>query len=181
MCAVFLLYFLFLVLILWPKYKDSQIRSFNDCKAAGYAVAESYPESCITKGGRHFVNQEQVNYLTVPEWGIRLNAVNIANKLHYIIKDSKLLITSDELNDFATQNKGCSIANKQVSIYREKDAKTAGKSSKLIKGYYYYGIKSSVSPCVGANIVKVKELNKKAFELQSAMPTYNDVQELTAM
>ena len=34
------------------------IQSFNDCKAAGYPILESYPEQCKTPDGRTFVNDQ---------------------------------------------------------------------------------------------------------------------------
>lgn len=37
------------------------INSFEECKAAGYPVMESYPEQCRTPDGRLFVNESQQN------------------------------------------------------------------------------------------------------------------------
>ena len=36
------------------------ISSFDECKAAGYPIMESYPEQCATPDGRTFVNESQV-------------------------------------------------------------------------------------------------------------------------
>lgn len=35
-----------------PVIKD--VNSFDECAAAGYPIAESYPEQCITPDGRSF-------------------------------------------------------------------------------------------------------------------------------
>jgi|SRR3989344_885942 len=35
------------------------INNFDDCKAAGYPIMESYPEQCATPDGRSFVNEAQ--------------------------------------------------------------------------------------------------------------------------
>jgi hypothetical protein len=35
------------------------IFTFEDCKAAGYPIMESYPEQCATPDGRTFVNETQ--------------------------------------------------------------------------------------------------------------------------
>lgn len=35
--------------------KVQSISSFEECKAAGYPIMESYPEQCRTKGGKMFV------------------------------------------------------------------------------------------------------------------------------
>ena len=37
-------------------YSATTIRSFEDCKRAGYQIMESYPEQCRTPGGQMFVN-----------------------------------------------------------------------------------------------------------------------------
>jgi len=39
----------------FEKSVDASISSFEECKAAGYPIAESYPEQCHTKDGRGFV------------------------------------------------------------------------------------------------------------------------------
>ena len=44
------------------KQAVAKISSFEDCKNAGYAVMESYPEQCKTPDGRNFINtQPQTN------------------------------------------------------------------------------------------------------------------------
>lgn len=42
----------------------NEISSFNDCIAAGNPAMESFPRQCITKDGRHFV--EQIS--NIPDW-----------------------------------------------------------------------------------------------------------------
>lgn len=44
----------------------AQIRSFEDCKNAGYQIMESFPERCSTPDGRVFVNTEQSATSTPP-------------------------------------------------------------------------------------------------------------------
>jgi hypothetical protein len=38
---------------------NEDINSFDDCVAAGYPVAESYPEQCFTDDGKSFTNPNQ--------------------------------------------------------------------------------------------------------------------------
>ena len=52
------------VLIVWlvwirPVQRESGIGSFEECVAAGNPVQESYPEVCMTKDGKRFVNPKQ--------------------------------------------------------------------------------------------------------------------------
>ncbi|MBI5645262.1 hypothetical protein HY970_04185 [Candidatus Kaiserbacteria bacterium] len=42
------------------------ISTFQECKAAGYPVMESYPEQCITPDGRSFENTEQRSQMDQP-------------------------------------------------------------------------------------------------------------------
>lgn len=76
-----------------PAQREQQINSFDQCKAAGYPIQESYPEVCLTHGGKRFVNPEQdaahqaslrqeeelvppanpaLLYLDIEEWGVRI-------------------------------------------------------------------------------------------------------------
>lgn len=43
-------------LFLGPGSANRNIDSFEECAAAGYPVAESYPEQCITPSGETFFN-----------------------------------------------------------------------------------------------------------------------------
>lgn len=42
------------VLFFKERTKEAQVRSFEDCAAGGYPIAESYPRQCITSAGRVF-------------------------------------------------------------------------------------------------------------------------------
>lgn len=53
-----------IALIVWlawvrPMQRESDIDSFDQCVAAGNPVQESYPEVCLTKDGKRFVNPKQ--------------------------------------------------------------------------------------------------------------------------
>lgn len=39
--------------------RPSSISNFDECVAAGNPVMESYPEQCMTRDGRNFVNEKQ--------------------------------------------------------------------------------------------------------------------------
>lgn len=41
----------------FSRIKTENISSFEECKAAGYPIMESYPEQCATPDGKHFVRQ----------------------------------------------------------------------------------------------------------------------------
>jgi hypothetical protein len=85
-------------LVIWlawirPAQKEQQIASFEECKAAGHPIQESYPEVCAAPSGKRFVNpvQEQAHknslnkadeltppsnpellYLDIDEWNVRV-------------------------------------------------------------------------------------------------------------
>lgn len=40
--------------------RTSSVSNFDECVAAGNPVMESYPEQCMTRDGRNFVNEKQV-------------------------------------------------------------------------------------------------------------------------
>jgi len=51
-------------LIVWlawirPMQNESNFRSFEECAAAGNPVQQTYPEVCLTKDGKRFVNPKQ--------------------------------------------------------------------------------------------------------------------------
>lgn len=162
----------------FARKSEPPINSFADCAKAGNPVQESYPEVCVTKDGKRFVNQDQLNFLEIKEWGIRLNTQNKATMTHYsVTKDdkNKIMISSRELDDFVRARKECAIANKQVSIVRTKDSQKAGKEAVLVGEYYYFTKSSSVVPCLGSNIKKIRELNNQAYDLQWVLPTAGDI------
>lgn len=53
----------FIGLAFWGHFyeikKSSRIQSFEECVSFGNPVMESYPEQCITRDGRHFINESQ--------------------------------------------------------------------------------------------------------------------------
>ncbi len=59
-----LLALLVLMLVVWlawirPIQNESKVRSFDECVAAGNPVQETYPEVCLIKNGKRFVNPKQ--------------------------------------------------------------------------------------------------------------------------
>jgi hypothetical protein len=87
-----------LIVVVWfawirPIQHSTSIDSFEKCRDAGNAIQESYPEVCLTKEGKRFVNPRQAAahdaslngatdpvmpadpsllYLDIKEWGIRV-------------------------------------------------------------------------------------------------------------
>jgi hypothetical protein len=87
-----------LIFVVWlgwirPAQREASITSFALCQTAGNAIQESYPEVCLTKDGRRFVNPAQAQahdankdgpgklvpptdpnqlYLSIDEWGVRV-------------------------------------------------------------------------------------------------------------
>ena len=87
-----------------PAQQAASINSFAVCKSAGNPIQESYPEVCLTKDGKRFVNPEQdaahqeslkgtqeltpptdpsLLYLDIKEWNVRVPLTNNTFDLTY--------------------------------------------------------------------------------------------------
>lgn len=53
--GVILLIFIAMLLIAYTRQSVKEVTSFEECKAAGYPIMETYPEQCTTPDGRVFV------------------------------------------------------------------------------------------------------------------------------
>lgn len=73
--------------------KSSNITSFEECKAAGKPIMESYPEQC-NANGQTFVNEAQKaqagseesnkEYLEIPEFDVRLKVTEELSDIYYV-------------------------------------------------------------------------------------------------
>lgn len=74
----------FVGFLVWGTIHQSRISqlsisNFDECVAAGNPVMESYPEQCITRDGRHFVNKgHSVDDTALVEQYIRAHIAEIA-------------------------------------------------------------------------------------------------------
>jgi len=93
--AALLMAFVIVMWLAWirPIQKESAVDSFAACVKAGYPVQESYPEVCLAKNGKRFINPKQAQAhqtsqleqellippdnpallnLDIKEWGVRV-------------------------------------------------------------------------------------------------------------
>jgi hypothetical protein len=137
------------------------------------------------------IKADNTTYIEVPEWKVKLTLPDKSQKIAYKVSSNpnEITITSEALDKFAADNKGCSGANQYISIARTKvnqpvngtpweqaKATLEKNGSKNLGLYYYYnGSRPSVSPCIGTNIAEVQKLNNQAYDLYDLLPSYNNV------
>ncbi len=80
--------------------------SFAACVKAGNPVQETYPETCVTKDGKHFTNESQRNYLTIDEWQVRLPYPANVHSLSYRIDSADANLAHIQLDDVQGECKG---------------------------------------------------------------------------
>ena len=96
----------FVVWLTWvrPLQKEASIKSFDGCVQAGNVIQETYPEVCLTKNGKRFVNPKQQQAhkageaeseklapptnpallnLDIGEWGVRVPLTTATFDLSY--------------------------------------------------------------------------------------------------
>jgi hypothetical protein len=135
-------------------------------------------------------------YLEIKEWQVYLQLPDTSSKAAYkpANPDDKnnIVVSSNDLDKFASEHKECSTANEFNIITRIKEGEGAngtpaaetkarmdkqaadGKAKKL-GFYYYYSSRSSVAPCFGTNIGDVQKLTSDVYDLWDKLPTYNNV------
>jgi hypothetical protein len=159
--------------------KEPPITSYEECAKAGNPIQESYPAACTTKDGKRFINQDQLNFLDIKEWNVRLSVAGKGAQIRYSVSrdnPNQILISSSELDDFVSKNKECLIANQQTTINR---SKIEIENSKQIGDYYFYSNESKIAPCIGSDIAKIKKLNDQAYGLRWVLPTYKDIESIS--
>lgn len=88
-----------------PAQREQQVNSYEQCRAAGYRIQESYPEVCFTPSGKRFVHPEQQKahqasldnrdklepptnpellYLEIGEWDVRIPLTMKTFDLSYV-------------------------------------------------------------------------------------------------
>ena len=90
------------------EFTTSQIKSFEDCAAAGYPIAESYPRQCIVPNGPSFSENININvedgleFVTITQGAHGLD--NQQNKIISNKSEWQKLWQQLELKDKATPN-----------------------------------------------------------------------------
>jgi hypothetical protein len=155
-----------------PAQHEANIDSFDTCKAAGNAIQESYPEVCLTKDGKRFVNPTQQKahnehiegqdklvpptdsaklYLTIDEWGVRVPLTTETFDLIYTYIDDggpvRSTFTFRRLlqADFCKSDAGVTMTRSNFKSQPPYSATNPEPAAKV--GEYYYYVAYAGSPC----------------------------------
>jgi hypothetical protein len=73
--------------------KAVKITNYDECtKDKGSRIQESYPAVCVTADNQHFTQPVAQKYLTIKEWGIKMQLpMAIADATYHIVTDNKYL------------------------------------------------------------------------------------------
>lgn len=178
-------------LVIWlawvrPMQRESAISSFEECVAAGNPIQESYPEVCLTKNGKRFVNpkQDQAHQasldgkqellpptnpellnLDVEEWGIRVPlTIDTFDLTYAYIEDGGseyLLFTYKRLLklDVCKGDIGLKLT-RSFSQHQQPFTETNPAPTAQLDKYYFYVAYSDKKPCYDANVAEQAELVK---------------------
>ncbi len=168
--------------------KPVQNVDFENCKrAAGSVVQESYPETCVTKDGRSFVNKEQQVSLSgqvidVQEWRIKLTMPSDIKDASYVLENEYTVrLTTATLRSLRDQITDCKSGMQDVVIERARpgevrDGQTktqdqlAGSGVKF--GEYYYYKKPMIEPaCISTESPKAEQALAIAGRLNDDLRT----------
>ena len=155
-----------------PAQREASISSFDECKAAGNVIQESYPEVCLAKDGKRFVHPGQAQahqdnqtgddklepptdpnrlYLDIDEWGVRLPLTTQTFDLVYTYFEDGL---SDRANftfrrliqaDLCQTDAGAALSRSATKNEPPYDATHQAPIAHV--GTYYYYAAYAGSPC----------------------------------
>lgn len=158
--------------------KTAKITTYEECtKAEGSKIQESYPATCVTKDNQRFTQPVEQKYLTIKEWGIKMQLSSaIANATYHIITTNKYLppsafLSTSELDSSTVCQKyydtsdseylmpayqwleryalssKVSFDEGQTTLTAEQAAKRQPNIYKKLAGYVYHMNKGNGMPC----------------------------------
>lgn len=171
-----------LALVVWLAWirpaQKADVNSFTECKEAGNAVQESYPEVCVTPTGKRFTNSEQrplpspatdkakelppeMSYLTISEWGVRAPLTQQTRDLIYTFKSGM-----EEMATFTFKRlKDAGICDPSVGVTMTRSLKQNVEPFNLENpepvahiGSHYYYLAYAGEPCTTTGTDEQKEL-----------------------
>lgn len=189
-----------------PIQQESNIDSFEKCVSAGNPIQESYPEVCLTRDGKRFVNpkqdsarkasQEQSEELVPPsnpallrldveEWGIRVPLTNETFDLSYNYVDNgdsqRVRFSYKRLQKLGVckGDIGLTLTRSVLQNAAPFTAEKPAPTAKVDKFYYY--VTYADKPCYDPNNVEQAALVKAmAGELTLTQATANLLSKLIA-
>jgi len=183
----------FVVWLIWvlPAQREARINSFEECAATGHIIQESYPEVCVMKNGKRFVNTAQAQAhnsstndadlvppsnpallkLEIEEWGVQVPLTNQTFDLTYAYieggGDSYVLFTYKRLvrQDLCRGDIGLRLT-RSPSEHQAPYSSTNPAPLAKVDNYYYYATYAS-SPCYSTKDPEAVGLVKKIAGDQS--------------
>lgn len=155
-----------------PAQQNSGIDTFEECKAAGNPIQESYPEVCMTKDGKRFVNPEQsaaheqslngqdtlvpptdpnALYLEIPEWKVQVPLTMNTFDLTYSYLEDGLQDRVTFAFKRLTQSKVCAgdagvTLTRSTAKHQPPYSPANPEPAAQVGNYYYYAAYAG-SPC----------------------------------
>ena len=179
-----------------PIQKEAGINSFEACTRAGNPVQESYPEVCLTKGGKRFVNlaqsQAHQKSLTSPdelvpptnpallnldinEWKVRIPLTTGTFDLAYsYLEDGgseSLTFTYKRLLALEACKSGIGLTLTRSTVQRTPPFSPNNPEPIAQVGDYFYYTASAGSPCYDLGNAQQVEMVKKIAGDQSLVQT----------
>jgi hypothetical protein len=74
-------------------HTDKKVTNYEEClKSEGSIIQDSYPATCVTKDNQRFTQPVEQKYLTIKEWGVKMQLSQILNDgTYHLVGDSKYL------------------------------------------------------------------------------------------
>lgn len=174
--------------LIWirPMQSDANINTFEECAAAGNPIQDSYPEVCLTKAGKRFVNpkQDQAHQdsltgnqdlvaptnpellnLDIEEWGVRVPLTEDTFDLTYAYIENGgseyLLFTYKRLLNMnaCKGDIGLTLTRSFAQHQPPYTAKNPAPTAQIDKYYFYANYAEGL--CYDANNPEQLELVKK--------------------
>jgi hypothetical protein len=172
---------LMLALVVWliwlrPVQQQNNIDNFEECKATGYPIQESYPEVCVVPNGKRFVSPAQQSAhqssllgdqtvaspsdssqlnLDIEEWGVRVPLTEQTFDLIYAYFEDgateRVTFNFKRLvNAGACQSDAGLTLTRSALLRQPPFSETNPAPVAQVKNYYFY-MASSIKPCYDPN------------------------------
>ncbi len=166
-----------LIWFIWirPQQQEASVKSFEACVRAGNPVQETYPEICLTKNGKRFVNTKQQQahqdsqsnkqlvaptnpallVLDIDEWGVRVPLTTQTFDLTYAYLknggDEGLLFSYKRLINMGVCKGDIGLRLSRTLVQNDPPFSLERPQAVAHVGQYYYYPTYAGSPCYDAS------------------------------
>ena len=145
--------------------------SYDSCvEESGSVSLQSYPETCVTKGGKHYTNTSQkadtLKYLTIKEWGVKLPlTADIADATYTVQTDGTTHVSTKKIAELAKTVTGCKAGIDDIYVQRTSTAPTGEGVAPQIGKYYF----SQYSPIEPTCAIPANDAISQIWDLQKLL------------